>query len=196
MTDETTQRTLQENNLSVANVLGILPTKFAGRKSVHYQNLGFLQGKYGEQDIHIFEPIRMLTDWEKAFEGVFPKGSSSIGAALETMREQKQVVEQIAIVTDENENTAPFFRDAYASYCQDLKVTPNVIIIKVGQHNDYLEQQLKHQEVEVDTLTFEGDYYALPNLIPMLSQRSRLELLMDILETPLPKRRDEVASRK
>jgi len=42
--------------------------------------------------------------------------------------------------------------------------------------------------VAFDTFTFAGDYYALPNLVPLLSRPSRLELLLEILETPLPER--------
>ena len=42
----------------------------------------------------------------------------------------------------------------------------------------------------MDTFTFAGDYYALPNLLPLLARASRLELLMEILETPLPVRDD------
>jgi chromosome partitioning protein len=50
---------------SVASVLGIVPTKFNGTKKVHYQNLGWIDGRYGDK-IRTFTPIRFLTDWEKA----------------------------------------------------------------------------------------------------------------------------------
>jgi hypothetical protein len=36
---------------------------------------------------------------------------------------------------------------------------------------------------------FRGDYYALPNVIPLLSYPSQTELLMEILAYPLPQRR-------
>ena len=107
---------------------------------------------------------------------------------MEEMRKQKQLVEQIIIVTDEGENTAPFFSNAYTEYCQELQVLPNVVIVKVGSHSDYLERQLQQNQVTLETFTFVGDYYSLPNLVPMLSRPSRLELLMEILETPLPVR--------
>ena len=41
------------------------------------------------------------------------------------------------------------------------------------------------------TLTAAGkefDYYSLPNLVPLLARPSRLDLLMEIMEYPLPKR--------
>jgi hypothetical protein len=56
--------------------------------------------------------------------------------------------------------------------------------------SNYLERQLQQNQVAFETFTFAGDYYSLPNLVPLLSRPSRLELLMEILETPLPVRDD------
>jgi hypothetical protein len=39
-----------------------------------------------------------------------------------------------------------------------------------------------------DAFQFTGDYYALPNLVPLLSRPSKLELLVEIMDYPLPKR--------
>jgi hypothetical protein len=133
---------------------------------------------------------RELSDWEKAFKPLRIDGGTSIGVALETMRQKQEAVEQIIIVTDEGENTRPFFNTVYPRYCEELKVAPNVVIVKVGHHSNYLEQQLQQNQVAFETLTFAGDYYSLPNLVPLLSRPSRLELLMEILETPLPVRND------
>ncbi|MBD2005592.1 MULTISPECIES: hypothetical protein [Cyanophyceae] len=133
---------------------------------------------------------KALSDWEKAFQKLFPDGCTSIGASLEKMRQNKQSAEQIIIVTDEGENNAPYFNTVYPRYCEELKVVPNVIIVKVGNHSNYLERQLQQSQVPLETFTFAGDYYSLPNLVPLLSRPSRLELLMEILETPLPVRID------
>jgi hypothetical protein len=133
---------------------------------------------------------RELSDWEKAFKPLRIDGGTSIGVALETMRQKQEAVEQIIIVTDEGENTRPFFNTVYPRYCEELKVAPNVVIVKVGHHSDYLERQLQQNQVPFETFTFAGDYYSLPNLVPLLSRPSRLELLMEILETPLPVRND------
>lgn len=132
-----------------------------------------------------------LSDWEKAFQHIFPNGGTSVGAGLETMRLKKQVVEQIIIVTDEGENAQPYFVAAYQAYQRDLGIMPNVIIVRVGGWCDYIERNLKEKQIPVDTFTFAGDYYSLPNLVPLLSRPSRLELLMEILETPLPVRDDK-----
>jgi hypothetical protein len=132
-----------------------------------------------------------LTDWERAFKHIKAGGGTSIGCALEAMRKKWQVVDQILVVTDEGENAAPYFAEVYKTYCRELAVMPNVVIVRVGGYCNWLEGQLKQQQAPVETFTFAGDYYSLPNLIPLLTRPSRLELLMEILDTSLPTRVDK-----
>lgn len=132
-----------------------------------------------------------LTDWERAFQHIKAGGGTSIGAPLEAMRKKRQVVDQIIIVTDEGENAAPYFGEVYKIYCRELAVMPNVVIVRVGGYCNWLESQLKGQQAPVETFTFAGDYYSLPNLVPLLTRPSRLDLLMEILDTPLPVRSDK-----
>lgn len=132
-----------------------------------------------------------VSHWEQAFRGLKADGCTSIGAPLEAMRLRKERVEQIVIVTDEGENTAPYFADVYQRYQAELGLSPSVTIVRVGSHTTQLEQQLRDRRVQVDTFTFSGDYYSLPNLVPLLTRPSRLELLMEILATPLPVRDDK-----
>ena len=132
-----------------------------------------------------------LSDWERAFQYLKAGGGTCIGCGVEALRRKKQVVDQIIVVTDEGENHAPYFHDAYQTYCREMAVMPNVAIVKVGQAYDWVETQLKQKQAPVETFTFTGDYYSLPNLVPLLSRPSRLELLMEILETPLPVRYDK-----
>jgi len=132
-----------------------------------------------------------LTDWERAFQHIKAGGGTSIGAPLEAMRKKRQIVDQIIVVTDEGENAAPYFGEVYKTYCRELAVMPNVVIVRVGGYCNWLESQLKGQQAPVETFTFAGDYYSLPNLVPLLTRPSRLELLMEILDTPLPVRSDK-----
>lgn len=129
-----------------------------------------------------------LSHWEKAFQRIFPGGNTSIGAPLQIMLNRKQVVEQIIIVTDEGENQSPYFAQVYDAYCKTFQVQPTVVIVKIGHVTNQLEQELKQAKANFETFTFAGDYYSLPNLVPLLTRPSRLELLMEILETPLPRR--------
>ncbi|MGB3535326.1 MAG: hypothetical protein WBA13_17645 [Microcoleaceae cyanobacterium] len=132
-----------------------------------------------------------LSDWERAFEHINAAGGTSVGCAVEVMRRQRQIVDQFILVTDEGDNTSPYFIDAYLKYSRELAVMPNIVIVKVGRYCcEYIESQLKQKQLPVETFTFAGDYYSLPNLVPLLSRPSRLELLMEIMETTLPVRTD------
>jgi len=100
-------------------------------------------------------------------------------------------VDQIIVVTDEGENAAPYFGEVYKSYCRELAVIPNVVIVRVGVCCNWLESHLKEQQAPVETFTFAGEYYSLPNLVLLLTRPSRLDLLMEILDMPLPVRIDK-----
>ena len=132
-----------------------------------------------------------LSDWERAFQHIRAGGGTSIGCALEVMRRKKQVVEQIIIVSDEGDNSTPYFHDAYEAYKRYMNAVPEVVIVQVGHACGYVERKLKENSVQVDTFNFKGDYYSLPNLIPLLTRPSRLDLLMEIMETQLPVRDDK-----
>jgi hypothetical protein len=129
-----------------------------------------------------------LESWEKAFLGITADGGTSCGAPLQVMRKRKQAVEQIVIVTDEGENTAPFFVNELQKYQAELELDPHVIIVRVGQASNHLQRQIATAGFSVDVFPFSGDYYALPNVIPFLMQPSRVELVLEIMEWPLPTR--------
>ena len=126
--------------------------------------------------------------WGQAFRGVVAEGATSVGAPVAWLRANKIQVEQLLVVTDEEENTAPYFADQLELYFREMGVRPEVVLLKVGAASDYLERQLRNQRTAFDTYRFTGDYFSLPNLIPMLTRPGRLELLMEILSTPLPTR--------
>jgi len=130
-----------------------------------------------------------LTDWEKAFAGIEAGGQTSCGVALEVMRRRKQAVEQIVMVTDEEENQAPYFVETLKRYSQELSISPHVIFVKTRGALSQLENQCRTERIPFDTYQFSGDYYALPNLVPLLSRPSRLDLLLDIMAYPLPRRK-------
>ena len=130
-----------------------------------------------------------LGGWTKAFSHIRACGMTSVGAAMELLRRNAKIVEQIVIVTDEGENTAPYFVEVYRRYAREFDMSPTVVFLKVRRALNYLERMCRKHAIPFETFTFEGDYYALPNLVPLLTRPSRLDLLLEILETPLPKRR-------
>lgn len=127
-----------------------------------------------------------LSDWERAFKGIQATGPTSCGVALKTMFKRKQVVFQIVMITDQEENCAPLMAPALKEYATLTGEYPNVVIVNIGKHSRKVESSLRSLDVVVDTYTFNGDYYSLPNLIPLLEGGSRLDLLMEILDYPLP----------
>ncbi len=129
-----------------------------------------------------------LSDWEKAFKFIKADGSTSIGVALAKMRQEHVYVEQVALVTDEGENTAPYFRDAYADYVNEMSVAPSVIIVQVGGQNPAFVPGLQERGIEVMRYQFAGDLYSLPNVLPLLSMPSKAELVNLIMQYELPHR--------
>ncbi len=84
----------------IAELLGIIPTRFNGNKKLHYQNLGWLYGKYGEQ-IPLFSSIRFLTDWEKAEALSIPihMYKRKRGAAQEALALVSNLLERMGVTT-------------------------------------------------------------------------------------------------
>ena len=136
------------------------------------------------------EPVgHDLASWERALVGINAGGNTSCGVALEAMRLKKQYIEQIILVTDEAENTPPLFVATLQKYRESVHADPNICIVRVPRGTSLLETQCRAAGIMADVFQFAGDYYSLPNLIPLLSKPSKLELLMEILEYPLPKRK-------
>ena len=130
-----------------------------------------------------------LASWHEALAGINAGGGTSCGVAIETMRQRRQSVEQIILVTDEGENTGPLFVPTLQKYSVEMKASPNVCIVRTPGAATGLESQCRKAGIAVDTFQFSGDYYALPNLVPLISRPSKLELLMEIMDYPLPQRR-------
>jgi hypothetical protein len=130
-----------------------------------------------------------LAGWEKALAGITAGGGTSCGVALEFLIRKQQYVEQLVLVTDEGENTPPLFVDSLRKYKEAVKADPSVIFVKTPGASAHLEDQCRAAGILADAFQFTGDYYALPNLAPLLSRPSKLELLMEIMEYPLPRRK-------
>ena len=161
------------------------------------KQLGAMISSICESDLHVYAfdtmpyPIEVAGDslaaWEKALAGIKATGATSCGAALSWMEKKGQRVEQIVMISDERENNAPRWKDALKSY-QENVAKVDVVFVKVGGAGDALERDCDALGVTFRAFDFKGDYYALTNLLPLLVRPSMLELLMEILEFPLPVR--------
>jgi hypothetical protein len=105
------------------------------------------------------------------------------------MRRKDQRVEQIIMVTDEAENTSPRFVEALTRYRTELKAEPHVVLVRTQGASHQLEGECQRARIAYDAYQFTGDYYALPNLLPLLTRPSKLDLLLDIMAYPLPQRK-------
>jgi hypothetical protein len=132
-----------------------------------------------------------LAAWEKALKGITAGGGTSCGVALDYMTRKRQYVEQLIVVTDEEENTPPLFVETLQKYRAAVQADPNVCFVRTPGARTDLEDQCRRAGLACDAFQFTGDYYALPNLVPLVSRPSKLELLMEIMEYPLPLRKAE-----
>jgi hypothetical protein len=163
------------------------------------KRLGALISAICEKELYVYAfdtmayPIERagndLGAWEKALKGITAGGGTSCGVALEYMSRKRQYVEQIILVSDEGENTAPLFVDSLRKYREAVLADPNVCFVRTPGASNQLEEQCRRAGLLCDAFQFTGDYYALPNLVPLLSRPSKLELLMEIMEYPLPSRK-------
>jgi hypothetical protein len=163
------------------------------------KRLGSMIAGIMEAPLHVFafdtiaypiaSPGPELKAWEKAFAGIKAGGGTACGVAIDAMIRKNIAVEQIVMITDEGENTAPLFVPTLQKYREQVKASPGVVFVKVGQAGNHLEKLALAAGVSVDAFEFRGDYYSLPNLIPILQRPSRLDLLVEIMETELPARK-------
>jgi hypothetical protein len=163
------------------------------------KRLGSLISAICEKELYVYAfdtmayPIERagddLASWEKALTGITAGGGTSCGVPLDFMSRKRHYVEQIIVVTDEGENTAPLFVEALTKYREALKADPSVCFVRTPGASTQVEDQCRKAGVLCDAFQFTGDYYALPNLVPLLSRPSKLELLMEIMDYPLPKRK-------
>jgi hypothetical protein len=150
-----------------------------------------------ESDLHVhafdaysFEVKAKGTDfaaWEQAFAPIKADGATSIGAPLRQL--MKHNIDQILIISDGEENTAPMFRGALKAYEDKHKKTVRVIFLKVRTKNETpLDRDLSGRDGMI--IPFDGDYYNLPNVVPLLCTGNDFELVDEIMQLPLHKSED------
>lgn len=132
-----------------------------------------------------------LASWDKALRGIKAGGGTACGVAFRYMIANKQVAENIMLITDEGENNHPAFVDSLKKYKAEMKVDSSVVFVKTSNATDLLERQMTAAGLMFDAWQFKGgsDYYSLTNLIPYLTKASKLDLLMEIMMKELPKRK-------
>jgi len=134
-----------------------------------------------------------LDDWQKAMKMIKARNATSCGAGIHHLRGRNQMVEQIIMVTDQGENRNPLFIEEMRAYKKKFGFMPKVVFVNCGKWScDKLERECAAEGIEYDAIHVPSgaDYYSIPNLIPLLTKPSRVDLLEEILQTPLPTREE------
>lgn len=126
-----------------------------------------------------------IDQFRKDLDLIRAGGMTSYGMPIVAMARKNQTdVEQLVFIGDEGENASPAFETAY----DKLPLKPNVVMIRIGQHSDYIERVCKRMGIEFQAIEFSGDKYSLQNVTALLSGKSVSDLVLDILDYPLPQR--------
>lgn len=93
---ETARQEFEPKGYPVANVLGIVPSKFNGREAVQHQNHGVLMGKY---DGLVMSPIKRLAGWEQASQLRIPINMLPVKspASAEASRFVNEILERLEV---------------------------------------------------------------------------------------------------
>ncbi len=129
------------------------------------------------------------SSWDKKLSMFRASGGTEPAAVIRSMNLSKTVVDQILVITDEEENSNGKFAEAVTSYKNSMGTTPNVVIIRVGSCRDNMTRTCKAKGIDVEAVECKNiDKVSLPNIIQLLSGKSMFELIQEILAIPLPTR--------
>lgn len=133
--------------------------------------------------------ITKKSSWDKKLSMFRASGGTDPSSVIRSMKLSKTEVDQILVITDEEENTSGKFAEAVSSYKNSMGSTPNVVIIRVGAGREYMTRSCKAIGIDVEVVECKNiDKVALPNIIQLLSGKSMFELIQEILAIPLPTR--------
>ncbi|MBI2265553.1 MAG: VWA domain-containing protein [Armatimonadetes bacterium] len=120
--------------------------------------------------------------WERAFSPIQADNATSIGSPFRHLIDKE--VEQVVVISDGEENTPPRFVDMLTRYEKEHGRPLKVFFVKVGENKRTpLEEDMGGRDFTM--FHFDGDYYNLPNVIPLLCSGNSFELVEEVLSLPL-----------
>ena len=144
-----------------------------------------------------YEKILALTKQVKIGSG------TSIGCGVDYAITHRFEVDGIAVVSDAQENSVPWFYERYGKLCQQLDKEIPVYLFRFqpGTHG-WADRDLAitmanngHKVEEFDLRGKNFDFYSLPNLVAGM-RTNRYSLIDEIMATPLLKLSDVVKSER
>jgi len=132
-------------------------------------------------------PLESMKQAEQQFAILYASGGTSIGGPLRVARTKGWAVEQIVLITDQDENASPTFAREYPALAKQLGYEPNVLIVQVGRFprttiQDTCEQLgIEYQVLEANRV----DQYSVAQVLTMLARPGIFDLVQEIMDTPL-----------
>jgi hypothetical protein len=132
-----------------------------------------------------YEQIKAIT------KGVSANGGTSIGCGLQSAIEYKVECDGIAVVSDAQENAAPYFWDVYKKFCEKTGTEVPVYLYRcdiamTGYADDDLAKSAQKRRVDLQEFNLGNkvDFYSLPNLVKTM-RTNRYSLADEIFAVPL-----------
>jgi len=118
-------------------------------------------------------------------------GGTSIGCGLDRILTSNIEVDGIAIVSDAQENTAPWFYERYERFKKQFDKEPPVYLFRFesgmrGWADQDLAETCQRNGIAVTEFDMRGgfDYYSLPNVVSLM-RANRYSLLEEVMGAPL-----------
>lgn len=131
---------------------------------------------------------RNFGGWEEAFRRVRASGATSVGVSVRKLQDEDFT--QLVLISDGEENTRPFFVEEVQEYERRWNRKLKIVWIRVGSAGQELESQMSRARLLVTRIDFKGDYYNLPNVVPLLCSGEHRQLVEEVLACPLYSRDD------
>jgi hypothetical protein len=126
---------------------------------------------------------------EDAFRLLRPAGGTPLGAGIALMNRKNEESDTIIIITDEGENTPPFFADEY----RKMSFKPQVIILRIPTNEvATLSPNLERASIPYERLNVDKvDQYSLDQIVRLVG-KSPFDTVMEIMSQDLPQRPPEL----
>jgi len=127
----------------------------------------------------------------KSLSTIKASGMTSLGICLRAAAKQEWIVDKVVYFTDEDHTEGVNFFTGYKEYREKMGISPRVVSVKVDPRDSDIEKDCKHLGVEYERIdwTKGSDFYSVPALIRQLASGGLAEEVMNIMMTPLLKRK-------
>jgi hypothetical protein len=126
---------------------------------------------------------------EDAFRLLRPAGGTPLGAGIALMNRKNEECDTLIIITDEGENTPPFFADEY----RKMSFKPQVIILRIPTIEiSTLGPNLNNAGIPFEQLNVDKvDQYSLDQIVRLVG-KSPFDTVVTIMSQDLPQRPPEL----